>query len=195
MEQNNFLVGFLVCLVNVLLSAPTMGQLDGSDRLPSPAWRRGIPIHLVLIKEVQVEISLDEESIKKIKVLCGDKDIGRRQAPDEEQIQKTLDAILSLEQIERLHQIHVQQMGMHAILDANVAKAIGLNDDELSQVRMAQKIYFRDSVANVKKRDNALLSKIEATRGKVWNSIMTDDRKLALEKLGGKKVLLRSPSP
>jgi len=113
--------------------------------------------------------------------------------PSDELIQRTLSEILSLEQIDRLHQIHVQQMGRYAVMDANVAKAIGLTDDELRKVRAAQSTYFRESVANIKKRDNALLSKIEAERDRVWNSIMTDERKLALEKLGGKKLQLGRP--
>ncbi len=167
--------------------------------MPSPPWRQGIPLHLVLIKEVQVEIAMDDECIKKIKGMSeGKSSVDRNQnepakVPSDDLIQRTLSEVLSLEQIDRLHQIHVQQMGRHAVMDANVAKAIGLNDDELGKVRVAQRTYFRESRANIKKRDTALLSKIEAERDRVWNSIMTAERKTALAKLGGKKLNLRSP--
>lgn len=188
-----------VCLAMMLSSDTAHGQLDGDDRLPSPPWRQGIPLHLVLIKEVQVDIALNDECIKKIKVMLEEKGIvGKNpveysKVSSDKLIQRTLSEVLSLEQIDRLHQIHVQKMGKHAVLDANVAKAIGLNDDELRQLRGAQRTYFQESRANAKKRDTASLSKIEAKRDKEWDSIMTAERKMALAKIGGKK--LNRPSP
>ncbi|MCY2982730.1 MAG: hypothetical protein NTY15_03740 [Planctomycetota bacterium] len=199
MDQKSVWLVLYVCLAIMFSSDTTNGQLDGDDRLPSPPWRQGIPLHLVLVKEVQVDIAMNDESIKKIKGMLEEKGIvGRNRVEhskvsSDELIQRTLSEVLSLEQIDRLHQIHVQQMGRHAVLDANVAKAIGLNDDELRQLRVAQRTYFQESRANAKKRDTASLSKIEAKRDREWDSIMTAERKIALAKLGGKTLNLRSP--
>ncbi|MCY2983986.1 MAG: hypothetical protein NTY15_10140 [Planctomycetota bacterium] len=198
MDQKSAWLVLSVCLAIMLSSDTANGQLDGDDRLPSPPWRQGIPLPLVLIKEVQVDIAMNDESIKKIKGMLEEKGIvGRNRVEhskisSDELIQRTLSEVLSLEQIDRLHQIHVQQMGKHAVLDANVAKTIGLNDDELRQLRVAQRTYFQESRANAKKRETASLSKIEAKRDREWDSIMTAERKIALAKLGGKKLNLRS---
>ena len=164
-------------------------------------------VTLVQQKSVQDELKLSEEQIEKLKQVGtkmresfggggagGDREEARKKFAEASQAaEKNLNGILSAEQTKRLKEITLQQAGPMALARPEVAKEVGLTDDQQAKVKEITEALTSEMRAQFQagggggNREEAR-KKIETLRKNTNDKVLAllkDDQKKAWEKLVG----------
>jgi hypothetical protein len=130
--MKKLLCGCFLVLAGFLVS-PALGQVGNFPN----------PLVLVENKDVQKELKLSDEQLKKIaelsrKQMEGLKGLGVQDGEKREKVldasRKGLDELLSAEQGKRLKQLEVQQRGPSVFLEAKYAKGLGITTQQQDAV-------------------------------------------------------------
>ena len=158
-------------------------------------------------KSVQDELKLSEEQIEKLKQVAtkmresfggggggGDREEARKKVEEARQAaEKDMNGILSADQTKRLKEITLQQTGPMALARPDVAKEVGLTDDQQAKVKEIADAAAAEMRAQFQAggaggdREEAR-KKREAARKETSDKVLAvlkDDQKKAWEKLVG----------
>jgi hypothetical protein len=149
----------------LMLAMVVVGPLASQERVQQRKAQRGAlagrltgagQLRLLEIADVQKDLKLSEEQVKKITELSQKqkdalKDIkGRADAQKareaSETIRKALAEILNETQSKRLKQLELQQRGARALLETEVNQALGLNQEQKTKVEEAVRDSSRKSL-------------------------------------------------
>lgn len=159
---------------------------------------------LVQQKSVQEELKLSEEQIEKLKQVGtklresfggggGDREEARKKFEEVRQVaEKDMAGILSADQSKRLKEIVLQQTGPLALARPEIAKEVGLADDQQAKVKEIADAYSSETRGQFQPGgggDREEARKKRETLRKDTNdkllAILKDDQKKAWEKLMG----------
>ena len=158
-------------------------------------------------KSVQDELKLSEEQVEKLKQVAtkmresfggggggGDREEARKKFEEARQAaEKDMNGILSADQAKRLKEITLQQTGPMALARPDVAKEVGLTDDQQAKVKEIADAAAAEMRAQFQAggaggdREEAR-KKREAARKETSDKVLAvlkDDQKKAWEKLNG----------
>lgn len=194
----------LVAAVVVMAGAPALAQEQQRQRQRGPGGFGGFggsPTFLLTQKSVQSELKLSEEQVKKAQELQekqagsfrGLRDLSREElqkkmAERREATQKALAGILKPEQVKRLRQISLQQMGTGALNDPEVSKELKITDDQKEKIRDIRTKAFEGQRGQGADRSEEARKKRAEARKAVEEKVMgilTAEQKTKLKELTG----------
>jgi Spy/CpxP family protein refolding chaperone len=208
-------VGVLVLVLGAaaMTAAPAWAQRGGGGGRGGPGG--GGPMFLLTQKSVQDELKLAPDQVEKIKELAqkqqeafaGLRDLSQeeRQAKMREMRQandKALAEVLKPEQMKRLRQINLQQMGAMALGNAETAKTLGLTDEQKEKIKaigddarkeMQELRQSGGDPDDVRKKTE----EIRKSSGEKMMAVLTDEQKAKWKELAGEpfKGEIRRPGP
>jgi len=188
----------------------------------------GNPAMLLQIEQVQKEIELLDDQKAKLRDLAEktqgqlrEQFAGLRDLPEDQrrakmeelrkqmetraqELQKEVEGILLPHQIKRLKEIRIQMMGLRALEDAEVAKALGITDaqkEKLAAVREEASQAMRGSMEDFRglrdlpedqrrEKMNEMREKMEKARQEVEAKVLgvlSDEQRKTFEEMKGKK--------
>jgi hypothetical protein len=199
-----------VLLTAALVVLPVLAQIPGFG-----GFQFGLA-QLVQNKSVQEELKMTDEQVAKVKEIA---DKSREKFKDElekgdfkakfeifkkvndsitETVTKDLDKLLKPEQIKRLKQIEIQQLGVEAFTKDSVIKDLKLNDDQTTKIKTLTETLQKDTKAAFedagKGKFQEAFKKVgelkTATMEKV-TGVLTDTQKTKWKDLTGDKFELK----
>lgn len=188
-----------ITLVVAILAVALRPALAQERQRPRGGFGGGL-IFLLGQKSVQEELKLSGEQIKQVQELAEKQRANRPnfQGLDREEIQKkmaelrkaeneALAKILKPEQLKRVKQISVQQQGVRAVFNEDVAKALKITDEQKDKFREIQRHAFEEMQGlgrdeeGFKKRQEIM----KATNEKMMG-VLTAEQKAKLKEMQGK---------
>lgn len=177
-------------------------------------------VTLVQQKSVQDELKLSEEQIEKLKQVGakmresfggggggGDREEARKKFEEARQVaEKDMNGILSADQTKRLKEITLQQTGPMALARPEVAKEVGLSDDQQVKVKEitdaltsemrgqfqagggGDREEARKKMATLRKDTNEkVLALLKDDQKKAWEKLVGEPFKGEIQPLGGNR--------
>jgi Spy/CpxP family protein refolding chaperone len=187
-------------LVAGIARAQQAAPADGAQGPARPGGPASI-LFLLNSEKVQTELALTAEQKEKIKTLAaelrpGAGDRGRRDAAQiaeqrakMEAAQKKLLDVLNAQQRERFQQIRVQVEVVAALLDPEIAQALGLTKEQLKEIEAARRPGERNArgsqLTPEERREQFKQNRKEAQEKAL--KVLTPEQREKLEKMKGEK--------
>jgi hypothetical protein len=216
--QSVFVLGLAALITVPVLAQENLGGRPpaGRDRsagiLSEPPG--GGAAGLVTNKSVQTELKLTAEQVKdlpaairkvrekyrgdlaKLRDLEADKQVALMKKVDDETM-KAIAEILKPEQVKRLKQVERQQVVLHTLNSAEVAKDLKLTDDQKGTIRDVFSQYQQDVTALAFRGGLDQESEKRLTRAALAASVevLTDDQRKAWKELIGEPFELKADAP
>lgn len=165
----------------------------------------GNTIFLLGQKSVQEELKLSDEQIKKVQGLAEKqremfqnfRDLSQEERREKmQELAKAVDKILQPQQLKRVKQIALQQAGVRAVNDEEVAKSLNVTDEQKEKIRDLQRKSFEEMQGlgrdeeGAKKRQEIM----KATNEKMM-AVLTAEQKTKLKEMQGEPFKGEIASP
>jgi Spy/CpxP family protein refolding chaperone len=173
-------IGIFLSTLAIAFCAVAIGETQQPRRPGGGGFGQGQnPLSLIQNEQVQKELNLTEEQIKKL--------------PDA--VQKAIAEVLDAKQAKRLKQIQLQQRGSQALTDAAVAKELKISESQkekintiLADSRKEMQELFQGGAGRGNLEKLTTLRK--ETREKVLN-VLSDEQKKAYQEMTGEEFKMQ----
>lgn len=209
LRTKNVLGALALVLMASLVSAqdqPSRGRRGGFG---GPGGMMGSPVGLLRMPEVRKELSLTEEQNKQVEAALEQANPGRggfggQQDLSQEERQKRMEEmrkkmdeatasvkkVLTPEQNKRLEQLTLQRQGAGALARPEVAKQLGLSDEQkekIAKIQESTRVNFRELSDEERQKAFAEMpQKQEKARSEIL-ALLTDDQKAKWSEMKGKE--------
>jgi Spy/CpxP family protein refolding chaperone len=174
----------------MLVAVSAQAQQGGGRGGRGPGMGGMMPLTMLAQAEpVQKELKLTDDQKTKLKALADE----MRDASREERaaLQKKVSDILKPDQLDRVKQIQVQAAGAAALANPDVAKTLGLSDEQTTKLKALQdeaRTSMRDAMQNVPREERRTkMAELRKENMDKALKVLTADQQAKFEKLQGPK--------